>query len=65
LLVEIDKDKSMGVEHSKVGGSCKEEMSVYIVTVPNIIQFATWGGSGRSFVEGNIVCNIEGRGGIL
>ena len=40
-------------------------MSVYIVTVPNMIPFTTWGGSGRSIVEGDIVCYIEGRGGIL
>ena len=35
-----------------------------IVTVSNMIQFATWG-SGRSILEGDIVCYIEGREGIL
>ena len=38
LLVEIDKDKSIGVGHSIVRDSVKEEMSVYIGTM---IQFAT------------------------
>ena len=36
-------------------------MSVYIVTVPNMVQFATRGGSGKSIVESDTVCYIEGR----
>ena len=44
----------------------KEEMSVYIVTVPNMIQFATLGEFGRSIIEGDIIVwYIEGRRRIL
>ena len=35
-------------------------MSVYIGTAPNMIQFATWGGSGRSIVKGVILKEKEG-----
>ena len=40
-------------------------MSVHIVTAPNMTQFATWGGSGISIVEGDIIHYIEGGRGIL
>ena len=40
-------------------------MSLYIVTAPNMTQFAAWGGSGKSIVEGDIVRYIEGGRGIL
>jgi len=42
----------MGVGRSKDGVFYWKKVSVYIITVSNIPQFATWGGSGKSMIKG-------------